>query len=133
MTTDELILKLNLAYSRAVYIEEQEIGELMREAADAIAELQQIAGHYEECAKDYFKDVCYYKERVPKWIPVTERLPKYGDWVLGIGPKKGYHICEYRGIMHFLYSGDSPWFSAKGRSLTITHWMPLPEPPKEDE
>lgn len=67
-----------------------------------------------------------------RWIPVTERLPEYGDWVLGIGPKHGYHVCEYRGITHFPYSGDSPWFAAKGRSLTITHWMPLPEPPKEE-
>ena len=68
----------------------------------------------------------------PRWIPVTERLPGYGDWVLGIGPKHGYHVCEYRGITHFPYSGDIPWFSAKGRTLTITHWMPLPEPPKEE-
>ena len=68
----------------------------------------------------------------PRWIPVTERLPKYGDWVLGIGPKRGYRVCEYRGITHFPYGGDIPWFSAKGRSITITHWMPLPEPPKEE-
>lgn len=68
----------------------------------------------------------------PRWIPVTERLPLYGDWVLGIGPKKGYHVCEFRGITHFPYSGDIPWFTANGRSFTITHWMPLPEPPKEE-
>ena len=68
----------------------------------------------------------------PLWIPVAERLPHYGDWVLGIGPKKGYHVCEYRGITHFPYSGDIPWFSAKGRSLNITHWQPLPQPPKEE-
>ena len=72
-------------------------------------------------------------EQFNRWIPVTERLPKYGDWVLGIGTKRGYHVCEYRGITHFPYSGDSPWFSAKGRTLTITHWQPLPELPTEAE
>lgn len=65
------------------------------------------------------------------WISVEERLPKYGDWVLGIGPKKGYYVCEYRGISHFVYSGDIPWFAAKGKTVNITHWMHLPEPPKE--
>ena len=67
----------------------------------------------------------------PRWIPITERLPKYGDWVLGIGKRKGYYVCEYRGLSHF-YSGDEPWFSSKGRAVNVTHWMPLPEPPKED-
>jgi hypothetical protein len=66
-----------------------------------------------------------------KWISVEDRLPKYGDWVMGIGPKKGYYICEYRGVTHFPYEGDVPWFAAKGRCVTVTHWMPLPEPPKE--
>lgn len=68
----------------------------------------------------------------PGWIPVTERLPSYGDWVLGIGPKKGYYVCEYRGVTQWRRDGCDPWFSAKGSSVTITHWMPLPQPPKEE-
>ena len=98
------------------------------EATDAIETMREMVA----TAHDELANVIQsYEESKPRWIPVTERLPKYGDWVLGIGPKHGYHICEYRGITHFPYSGDSPWFSAKGRTLTITHWMPLPEPPKE--
>lgn len=107
-------------------LKDAESTRLLNEAADAIEELQrQTDGWVEQERKALINSL-------PRWIPVTERLPKYGDWVLGIGPKHGYHICEYRGITHFPYSGDSPWFSAKGRSLTITHWMPLPEPPKEE-
>jgi hypothetical protein len=71
-------------------------------------------------------------EERQRWIPVAERLPSYGDWVLGIGPKKGYYVCEYRGVTHWRRDGCDPWFSAKGSSVTITHWMPLPEPPKEE-
>lgn len=101
-----------------------------REAADAIEELDR---EYESVAKSLDEAVERVRKlRKPRWIPVTERLPENGDWVLGIGPKKGYHVCEYIGITHFPYSGDIPWFSAKGRSLNITHWMPLPEPPKEE-
>ena len=83
-------------------------------------------------AADAIEELSGRGKNVPRWISATERLPKYGDWVLGIGPQKGYHVCEYRGITHFPYSGDIPWFSAKGRSLNITHWMPLPTPPKEE-
>lgn len=63
-----------------------------------------------------------------EWMSIYERLPKYGDYVLGIGPKHGYYICEYRGKSGIQLR---PWFMAQGRSVKITHWMPLPEPPKE--
>ena len=39
-------------------------------AADAIEELQQIADHYEQTAKDYWKQACDYKAQ----------LPKRGEW-----------------------------------------------------
>ncbi len=38
--------------------------ELMDEAADAIEELQQIADHYEQTAKGYWKEACEYKQRI---------------------------------------------------------------------
>ena len=95
------------------------------QAADAIEELQQVAAHYEETAKDYFKDVCYYLERVPRWIPVTERLPNAHELVLIYNP--GYLMTT-----GFIYE-DGRW---RVRSVdypdTPTHWMPLPEPPKEE-
>ena len=60
----------------------------------------------------------------PKWISVEERLPngkclavsKYGEFAIGYinGSTIGY-CCEY---------GFETTFD-------ITHWMPLPEPPKE--
>ena len=107
-------------------LKEAESTQLLAEAADAIEELSR---ENESLAKSVNEANEILRRR---WIPVTERLPLYGDWVLGIGPKRGYHVCEYRGITRFPYSGDSPRFSAKGRTLTVTHWMPLPEPPKEE-
>ena len=43
----------------------------LRNAAAAIEELQQIANHHEQTAKDYWKEACEYKAQLPKrgkWI-----------------------------------------------------------------
>ena len=54
-----------------------------------------------------------------RWIPVTERLPDIGIEVLVYSEDDG--ICvDYYGGDFFGYYG-------------VTHWMPLPEPPKEDK
>jgi len=103
---------------------------LMKQAADAIEELQQIAEHYEETAKDCFKDVCYYLERVPKWIPVTERLPKEGDFVLVYGDL--YPNKHDGGVIAVSKRMDWNYWQGFGRERDITHWMPLPQPPKEE-
>lgn len=44
----------------------------MRDAAAAIEELQQIADHHEQTAKDYWKEACEYKAQ----------LPKRGEWLI---------------------------------------------------
>ena len=104
---------------------------LLNEAADAIEELQQIAEHYEEAAHDYFKDVCYYLERVPKWIPVTEALPLYGQDVLAVRTYGDGEKCQEVLMAHIAVWNEGTgekWWSA----TNITHWMPLPNPPKEE-
>ena len=76
--------------------------QLLSEAADAIEELSK-----------------------PRWIPVSERLPEDGQWVLVWG--HGQKIP----IMMFRESGA--WIDDQFEfHTTITHWMPLPEPPKEE-
>lgn len=53
----------------------------MRDAADAIEELQQIADHHEQTAKDYWKEACEYKAQLPKrgeWIKHPEVKNIYG-------------------------------------------------------
>ena len=61
---------------------------------------------------------------VQNWIPVTERLPEEGQRVLSV-KEEGY--VEINCITN--RTGD--WFSrAYDPSSVITHWMPLPQPPK---
>ena len=64
-----------------------------------------------------------------KWIPVTERLPEDSSGVI---------LCTRSRIVGVgFYDKDTRnWvqhYSGGGICVEVTHWMPLPEPPKEVE
>ena len=68
---------------------------------------------------------------VREWIPVSERLPEADKNVL---------VCTIHGSFkvarcNFYKNGtEVSWATNDGLGeRAITHWMPLPEPPKEDE
>ena len=64
-----------------------------------------------------------------EWISVEDRLPDNHQRVIGIGFDYGdiknnrhYVVCEYF---------DGIWMGGEYEEFEyITHWMPLPEPPK---
>ena len=61
---------------------------------------------------------------VQKWIPVSERLPE--DDI----PSAAY-LCWWGGHTHICkYWRTRRCFEFNGRSVKVTHWMPLPQPPK---
>lgn len=68
-----------------------------------------------------------------KWIPVEERLPdpKEYDWVL---VNVMFNEDGTFGVPHISECRDGEWYGTddllKDLQLTVTHWMPLPEPPK---
>lgn len=80
-----------------------------------------------------------------RWIPVTEKLPELNQRVLvyAIGKIDGFigeHVIEIckRFVQRILPSspGYETWSSPYQYFHTdyeITHWMPLPEPPKEND
>ena len=64
----------------------------------------------------------------PEWIPVTERLPEYGENVLAYLENKTTVLRRYNGFFEKTLGVRH----GKLVSLDVTHWMPLPEPPKEE-
>ena len=86
-----------------------------------------IADHLLANGVTFDKDI-----NVPtKWIPVTERLPENNDVVLGRTWHKIYWIVQW----NERYGEWEDCFTSEGCSHSedsITHWMPLPEPPKEE-
>lgn len=69
-----------------------------------------------------------------KWISVEDKLPKLNDLVICFcdngfinagylcypGTKEDFNLCS-TGLLKYFSCGDRK----------ITHWMPLPEPPKD--
>lgn len=68
---------------------------------------------------------------VPRWIPVTERLPS----------ENGLYLCCWKAqcddqtwiIRLADWRADTGWMNMHDEPMKkpITHWMPLPEPPEE--
>ena len=95
-----------------------------RRAADAIEELQgQKDGWIEQERKVLIKSL-------PRWIPVTERLPEENVFVLICGDL--YPNKHDGGIIAVSARMDWNYWRGFGRERNITHWMPLPAPPKEE-
>lgn len=84
----------------------------------------------DKVALNLLEQVLYDIQHVPtltppnEWVSVEERLPK---------PQENPVIaCDYTGVCLAWYSPTMGWQYRTGLSgVDITHWMPLPQPPKE--
>lgn len=84
---------------------------------------------YDECTKDILNDALtlieHLEAKVQKWISVEERLPEDGETALTY--KNGIvEVQVYEKKRNGWIKGNWFWSMA-----TVSHWMPLPEPPKE--
>lgn len=69
-------------------------------------------------------------ERRPQWVSVSERLPeKTGDYIVHTRWAETSTVLTYYGKRK---NGEQLWCDADGNYYNVTHWMPLPEAPKED-
>ena len=64
---------------------------------------------------------------VQEWIPVTERLPESGEWVLCACRANIIEVLKYDSKMDDWDSTMPERCYMKG---FVTNWMPLPHPPK---
>ena len=99
--------------------------DMQKKAADAIENLDDICQHQAD----------EIRELKNQWIPVTERLPEVGKKVLVFA--YGHDVLTARMQKRTEYG--YPMFECNGTFFEIaklgriTHWMPLPEPPKDGE
>ena len=85
------------------------------------ATAQEVADHLIANGVTFAKD-----NNVPSWIPVTERLPeKSGEYLTYCGEFDGFCVIYYE-----ILKTKSKW---RTNWKEVTHWMPLPEAPKEVE
>ena len=86
---------------------------------------------------DNCHDIAEMSYNKPRWIPVEDRLPDENVKVLLMCKNKamfvgflGRYYCDSDELRFLIYTAlNSTKLLNKGR---VTHWMPLPEPPKED-
>ena len=110
--------------------EEHHAADLEAEAADAIEELEKKMLNWQATADDHWEAYQLwfhkYMDDMPKWVPVNERLPEdYDDAIVTDGVD--YYVAYWRKDAGAWDSCQSGWVDAD-----ITHWMPLPTPPKEE-
>jgi hypothetical protein len=71
-----------------------------------------------------------------KWISVKDRLPQEGYYLIAVKQSNEYVVlqCEYTTEI-FSNSNSLMWINQECHSdkWNPTHWMELPEPPKENQ
>ena len=98
---------------------------LATDAADAIEELQSLLYLMKSNAD-------WLSEKIPKWIPATERLPELHEEVLVCTEDYGETELGFATVAVYDGSGWLECWERKQYLNYVTHWMPLPEPPKEE-
>ena len=133
MMYDDLVQELR--YLAKVYSicqnESTQEYKLAVKAADAIEELRKAVLRLEDESGIYDELPTFYIYPT-KWIPVTERLPDYDEVVQitdGIAVGHGY-LEGVNTTVGIALLWHSPFCDIDEEH--ITHWMPLPEPPKEE-
>lgn len=117
MKNEEIVKALRATESRS-----------KRELLDAAADL--IERLTARCAR-YAEEIAVAQERT-RWIPVTERLPEVwrNDETAEL---VNYMIYSpYFGVDIGSYHAEAKTWLCMALPCTVTHWMPLPEPPEEE-
>lgn len=105
------------------------LNETLDQAADAIEELSR---ENESLAKSVNEASEILRKR---WIPVAERLPEsQGPFLTryGFGDASIETGQFFYGVLYYLYADAEPHWQHESVGVEVTHWMPLPEPPKEE-
>lgn len=89
---------------------------------NALCDHQHFEG-YEEGYKDGYE--AGKRDAASQWRRVEERLPDDSREVII------FTASKIIGVGSFIRPNWYQWYSGGGLPVDVTHWMPLPEPPKE--
>ena len=65
---------------------------------------------------------------VQEWISVKDRLPHKNMRVLACYTFDGY--MQFVQVLDYYATDKKPHFQHEGDGMRVTHWMPMPQPPK---
>ena len=122
---EELVKRLMYCRNNAAIITDEELVEIADEAADAIEELMRRCEQFQYMP-------------LPRWIPVTEELPKTRESLLGKKSSKvlvAFRFNDGTQGTDTAHTLNGEWVFEDHITVverTVTHWMPLPQPPKEE-
>lgn len=88
-----------------------------------LKELELEAMHAE--ALNYIQQL---EAKLPRWISVEERLPEKKQRVMVYTTQGAYRL----GAFSFVGKEGAVWFKCDKSCISCTHWMPLPDVPKEE-
>lgn len=64
---------------------------------------------------------------------MAERFPdRNGEYICRHG-YNGNTDIKFTGVLEYYATDEKPHWQHESIGLIVTHWMPLPEPPKEDD
>lgn len=92
--------------------------DLHRDAAAAIEDLQ---AKISELGESYSANLVAAQNAQPRWVRVEEP-PK----------ENGRYLVHWQDVVTTDEFKNGVWLYASMFNQRVTHWMPLPEPPKED-
>ena len=148
MKTDELVKRL-LEYAEWARANEWEVpitlADALEAAADTIEHLDNEAADKIEVQAGLLKygsnkihDLEHELDAMKRigWISVKDRLPEDGEGVLALVSGKCGNVTFESAYELAEYSKKDGWilcYFPEFADPDVSHWMPLPEPPKEDE
>lgn len=97
-----------------------------------LAAADRLEEYVDRCAR-FSEEIMVLRER-GRWIPVEERLPERDDCVaVCVSGKPQTNITLQNAVELATFSGKEGWILEcwpEWESADVTHWMPLPQPPK---
>jgi len=114
MTNDEIIKRLEAIATCELVLDEQKIGKITKQAFEAIQETAMLA---------------IFALKRDRWISVEERMPESSTRALVMR----FDYVTNTPFYDLLWFDKDEWWNRRfSGDYAVTHWMPLPEPPKEE-